>query len=109
RPLARFWAGIRHHTDKQQIIMRNELGLSRLLRDEGFVLAPHFPHERIVTAGHNPVIFGWRRLLDLGLPMVKREILRDPDVAPGGRSVAKVLHGRYGVDVAEWVDDQVVV
>ena len=107
RPLARFWAGIRHHADKQQIIMQNELGLSRLLRAEGFVFAPQFPHEGIVPSGQNPTIIGWRRLLELGFPMVKREILRNPAVAPAGRSVSKVLRARYDQDVADWVDDAV--
>jgi lipopolysaccharide biosynthesis protein len=108
RPLRRFWAGIRHDTDKQRIIFENEIGLSRLLRAEGFAHAPHFSHERIVPAGQNPVIKGWRRLLDLGLPLVKREILRSPEVAPAGGSVAAVLEHRFGVDVREWVDDEVV-
>lgn len=107
RPLARFWAGIVHDEDKQQIIMRNELGLSRLFQREGFAHTPAFPHERVVGPGQNPVIKGWKRLLDLGFPFVKREILRDPDVAPGGRSAREAVRRRFGVDAAEWVDDEV--
>jgi lipopolysaccharide biosynthesis protein len=107
RALARFWADIRHEEDKTEVIMRNELGLSRLLRAEGFVHVPMWSHERVVGQGRNPVIVGWRRLLDLGFPFVKREILRDPGVAPGGRAVPAELRRRFGVEVAEWVDDEV--
>jgi lipopolysaccharide biosynthesis protein len=107
RPLARFWAGIRHIDDKQELIFRNELGLSALLRDEGYAHAPAIPHEKVVRAGDNPVIKGWRKLLELGVPFVKREILRDPDVAPGGRSAPGVLRARFGIEVRDWVEDRV--
>lgn len=109
RPLERFWSRIRHETDKDRIILDNELGLSRLLRAEGYVLQPAFPHEKVVPTGQNPVIKGWRRLLDLGFPFVKREILRDPSVAPAGRSVRPLLHRRFGIDVADWVEDVMAV
>jgi lipopolysaccharide biosynthesis protein len=107
RALVRFWGGIRHEADKDRIIHDNELGLSRLLRSEGYVLLPAFPHERVVAPGQNPVIKGWRKLLDLGFPFVKREILRDPSIAPAGRSVPAVLHRRFGIEVSEWVEDRV--
>jgi lipopolysaccharide biosynthesis protein len=107
RPLQRFWSEIRHETDKTEIIMRNELGLSRLLHAEGYVRVPEFSHERVVLPGLNPVIKGWRRLLDLGFPFVKREILRDPDVAPHGERAPHELQRRFGVDVTEWVDEVV--
>jgi hypothetical protein len=107
RALATFWAKIRCESHKTEIIHRYELGLSRLLQREGYVHLPHFSHEQVVRGGDNPVISGWKRLLDLGFPFVKREILRDPDVAPAGRSVPFVLQKRFGIDVAEWVDEAV--
>lgn len=108
RALQRFWAGIRHWHDKHDVIMRNELGLSRLLRAEGYVWAPEYSHELVVPSGLNPVIKGWKRLLDLGFPFVKRELLRDPSVGPAAHTVPAVLRRRFGVDVAEWVDELVV-
>jgi Rhamnan synthesis protein F len=107
RPLAHFWAQVRCEGHKSDIIHRYELGLSRLLQHEGYVHLPHFSHEDVVRGGENPVISGWKRLLDLGFPFVKREILRDPDVAPAGRSVPLVLQKRFGIDVGEWVDEVV--
>jgi lipopolysaccharide biosynthesis protein len=107
RPIAAFWADIAHHDDKDAVIHQNEIGFSRLLQREGFVHAPAFPHERVVAAGQNPVIKGWKRLLDLGFPFLKREILRTPEVAPGGQHAPDALRRRFGVEVADWVDDLV--
>ncbi len=105
RPLQRFFAAVGHETDKLEIIFRYELGLALLLRSDGFTIAPAFPFERVVDPGLNPVITGWRELLALGFPFVKREILRDPSVAPGGETAPAVLSELFGVDVRDWVDD----
>jgi len=104
KPLAAFWARIRDYRDKQQTIFRNELGLSRLLREEGYTRHAAFPHEWTVRSGVNPVIVGWRRMLELGFPFLKREILRDPAVAPEGTTAPVVLERLLDIDVTEWVD-----
>ena len=39
----------------------------------------------VVAPGENPVIKGWWKLLERGFPFVKREIVRDPSVAPRSR------------------------
>jgi lipopolysaccharide biosynthesis protein len=105
RPLTKFWASIGEESEKLQIIFRNELGLSRLLREEGYVQVPAFAHEAVVEAGQNPVIVGWRRLLEQGFPFLKREILRDPSVAPAGETAPAVVKHLLGIDINDWVDD----
>ena len=102
RTLAAFWANIRHHREKIQIILQNEVALGQLLREEGYTQAAAFSHEHVVERGQNPVIIGWKRLLELGFPFVKREILRTPDVAPMGETMPKVVKQLYGIDVADW-------
>lgn len=102
-PIRRFWAGIQHHEDKKDVIWRNELGLSQLLRREAFATTALFPWDQVVPAGENPVIRGWRELLDRGFPFVKREILRSPEVAPAGESMPRTVRGLFGVEVEEWV------
>ena len=104
-PVRRFWSGIRDEREKIRIILRSEIGLSRLLRDEGFVQMPAYPQERYVESGENPVIVGWRRLLEHGFPFLKREILRDPSVAPDGEVAPAVVARLFGADVGAWVDD----
>ena len=105
KPLRRFWSSIRDETEKQQIIVRNEIGLSRLLREEGYVQVPAFSHERFVRPGQNPVIVGWESLLEEGFPFLKREILRDAAVAPAGQTAPAVVKRLLGIDVNDWVDD----
>jgi lipopolysaccharide biosynthesis protein len=104
RPLRDFWADIREESNKDQIIDRYEIGLGRLLHAEGYVQAPAFPHELAVEPGQNPVIIGWRQLLECGFPFLKREILRTPSVAPAGTTAPAVLKQLLDVDVADWVE-----
>lgn len=103
RVLDRFWKGIRHETDKNHIIQRNEIGVSSLLRREGYVLSSAFRGDQVGSAHDNPTIVGWRRLLDVGFPFVKREIVRRPDLAPHGDRVSRVLQKKFDVDVEEWL------
>jgi lipopolysaccharide biosynthesis protein len=106
RPLREFWADIRDETEKLRIVFQNEIGLSRLLQEEGYVQVPAFPHELFADPGENPVIKGWERLLEGGFPFLKREILRHPAVAPAGHSAPSVVKRLLDVEVSEWVDDR---
>jgi hypothetical protein len=103
-PLEWFWRGVRHHSDKQTIIHRNEIGLGRLLEREGYAIDALFGAGQVVPAADNPTIAGWRTLLERGLPFVKREIVRSPGLAPQGEQIPDELRARYGVDVAQWLD-----
>jgi lipopolysaccharide biosynthesis protein len=103
KSLMRFWMGIRHETSKDETIQRNEIGFSHLLRREGYSSEAAFPCGQVVKPGENPTIRGWRTLLELGFPFVKREIVRTPWVAPDGDLVAGVVRRRFDVDIEEWL------
>lgn len=103
KALQRFWMGIRHETSKDQTIQRNEIGFSRLLRREGYSCEAAFPCRHVVKPGENPTIRGWQKLLELGFPFVKREIVRTPWVAPDGDLVADVVRRKFDVDIEEWL------
>ncbi len=103
QPVRRFWRGIRDESDKQKVIHRNEIGFSRMLRSEGFVCEAAFPYWQSVNPGENPTILGWEKLLELGFPFVKREIVRTPEVAPQGDRVPGVLRRKFGVEIKEWL------
>lgn len=64
-----------------------------------------YPSNTVVAGGLNPVITGWRRLLEVGFPFVKRELLRDPSVAPDAEDAAAVVAELTGCDVADWTRD----
>jgi hypothetical protein len=102
-PLATFWRGIHAETSRDDVIERYEIGLGRLLRRELFASEAAYRYENVSGEGTNSTIHGWRRLLDLGFPFVKRELLCRPDVVGNGRMVPAELRRRFGVEVAEWV------
>ncbi len=99
----RFWADIRVEPTKDEVIRRYELGLSRLLRSEGFILDAQFDAARVVAPEFNPNILGWHRLLMLGYPFVKRELLTDPSVASDAHRLPAVIQDMFGEDVREWL------
>ncbi|WP_181243282.1 rhamnan synthesis F family protein [Glaciihabitans tibetensis] len=98
-----FWFSLRVETDKQAIIHAYELGLSRLLFGEAFTMTACFKSERVVDTGLNPSVVGWKRLLDLGFPFVKRELITNPSLAPDGHLIVEDIHTRFGVDPRTWI------
>lgn len=101
--LARFWRGIRVERSREDVIWNYEIGLSRLLHREPFSIDAAIRHGRVVRDAQNPTIIGWRRLLDLGFPFVKRQLLRQPEVAPDGSMVRDEIRRRFGVEVDGWL------
>ena len=101
--IRQFWRNIKHLDDKTSIIGDYELGFSRLLRAEGLTSRAWFDSERVVSPTDNPVITGWRRLVELGFPFVKRELVRDPSVTPDARLAPEIIRERFGADVGEWL------
>lgn len=102
-PLQRFWKSIEILDDKEEIIRRYEIGLSRLLYAEGYVSAAWFESVFIAQDGQNPSVQGWRRLLQLGFPFVKRQLLTIKDLVPDVDEVPETVRARYGQDVRQWM------
>jgi lipopolysaccharide biosynthesis protein len=101
--LVAFWQGVRHERDKTSVIRRNEIGLGKLLRRRGFSQDAAFPYWKVVEEGFNPTILGWRGLLELGFPFLKREIVRTPEIAPDGDKAPDVVRRIFGVEVKDWL------
>ena len=100
--LQRFWAGVRHESSRDGFIKRGEVGLAVLLEQEGYAVDAHFKTAAVVPGGENPTIYGWRKLLNLGFPFVKRTLITDPTVARDGRDVGPVIHTMFGESIADW-------
>ena len=101
--LRAFWQGIRVEVSRDDVIHRYELGLSRVLRHARLSTEAAIEGWRAVDGDDNPTLIGWRRLLDLGFPFVKRQVLLDPGVCPDGHLVRDELRRRFGIDVDEWL------
>ncbi|MBF4633321.1 hypothetical protein ITJ38_02770 [Agreia pratensis] len=102
-PLQHFWTRLRRARDKQQIIELYEMGFSRLLYAEGYVTGAWFDYERVVEPGQNPAITGWKKLIDLGFPFVKRELVTNPAIVTDGYRVPDAVSARFGVDPRTWL------
>jgi len=103
RPLADFWSDVRHYEDKNLVIHRNELGLGRLLQDEGYAVDAAFVAEQVVAAADNPTIIGWHRLLGGRFPFVKRELVQTPTLALDGAQIKVAVKEIFGADVEDWL------
>lgn len=90
--------------DKQRIVQRYELGLSRLLRAEAYTLTAAIEPELVAAGDANPTLLAWRGLLDQGFPFIKRSLLRDPTLAPDGADIADEIGRRYNTNPHEWID-----
>lgn len=102
-PLVRFWRDVCIEASRDEVIWRYEIGLSRLLQREAFTMDAAFRCWKVAGEGKNPTIHGWRRLLDLGFPFVKRELLRKPEVVCDGVEVPEEIKRRFGIDIGEWL------
>jgi lipopolysaccharide biosynthesis protein len=102
-PLASFFADVRIEPTKWEVIRRYELGLSVRLRRECYVTTSAFRADEVVPYGENPVIKGWWKLLERGYPFVKREIVREPKLAPRGEWIAREVEAVFGEHIHEWI------
>ncbi len=101
-PMRRFWHGVRVIEDKERLIAEYEYGFTATLRRAGYSSAC-FVHADDVVAGElNPTIHGWERLLAAGVPFVKRELLRRPELVSDSGRIRAVVADRYGVDIDAW-------
>lgn len=101
--LKSFWSSIKHETDKSRIIADYEIGLSRLLYSESFSSSAAYDSERLVHSTENPTIAGWKRLIELGMPFVKRELYLHPELAVDGNLIRSHVIEMFGTDPEEWL------
>lgn len=101
--MRRYWRDIRVVGDKDLLIERYEYGFTTFAVRYGYSTAAFVDHRQAVGRGLNPTIQGWRALLDAGVPFVKRELVRRPDLASDGYRLPQVVAERFGTDVMEWL------
>jgi lipopolysaccharide biosynthesis protein len=101
--MRRFWRDLRVIPDKSDLIAQYEFGFSEFLLRHGFSTATFVHPGQVVAPGLNPTIHGWRALFDAGVPFIKRELVRQPDLAADGSRIPAAIADRYGTDVTEWL------
>lgn len=101
--LRSFWGNLPLLHEKDQIIARYEMGLARLLFSEAYSMKAMVEAPSVVRGMENPSIIGWKGLLDAGVPLVKRELVRLPSLAPDGHLVDSEILRRYNATASEWL------
>ena len=104
RPLQEFWRDIRHFDDKWKVILHYELGLSRLLTEEGYILDVMYPHSAFRNASTANLSANlWLDLLGEGYPFVKREIVLKPWVEKSAVRIPAIANYFFDEDVHAWL------
>jgi len=105
--MKRFWEGISVQPTKTRIINKYEIGFSSYSRRHGYRLSAMFPMNSLVEGTKNPSLWGWKQLLDRGVPMVKKDLLVYPHMVADSEMIPAVLQDRYSVDIRQWMPDPV--
>ena len=71
-----FLLSIVHLGLKNDVILKYELGLTRVAQLSGLFVGAVYPWNSVVQPGKNPTLRGWQRLIHLGFPFLKREAVR---------------------------------
>jgi lipopolysaccharide biosynthesis protein len=104
RALRDFWHNVRHFEDKWKVIIHYELGLSRLLVEEGYVIDVMYPHTAFENARTANVAANlWLDLLVEGYPFVKREIVQKPWIESSANLIPDVINYFFEEDVRSWL------
>jgi lipopolysaccharide biosynthesis protein len=100
----KFFGSVLPYRNKWQVIRSYEIGLTHYFLDQGFVPAvgASVLGKELRLGVCNPCIFLPARLLDMGVPYVKVELLRDnPALLRLGAVRERMVHSGYPLDLVE--------
>lgn len=100
KPIAKFFANIREQAEKMDYVKAYEIGLSALLRSEGYSTYVQWLSGDGSWERSNPSLSAWQELLQAGFPFAKKMLLDD---AAKRAEVIREVHSRYGIDIQETV------
>lgn len=76
KSMLNFWKNIRSQNTKLDVVLAYELGLTSSAQGNGLYVGAVYPWNILIDYWENASIHAWERLLDLGYPFVKREVVR---------------------------------
>ena len=99
KSLNSFWEDIKVQESKDAVVQKYELGLSRLLFSEAYVIDAAFPSEIVVDYDMNPTLNGWERLMELGFPFIKKMVIQQPELAMDGQRAPAYIADKFQENV----------
>ena len=104
RPLRDFWRDIRHFANKSKVILHYELGLSRMLVQEGYAIDVMYPHTAFTDAKNANLSANlWLELLKEEYPFIKRELVQKPWIEKSAVAIPSIARYFYDEDVKAWL------
>jgi hypothetical protein len=76
KAMVTFWQNVRSQNDKFDVVLAYELGLTSRAQGNGLYVGAIYPWNILVDYWENASVKAWERLLDLGYPLIKREVTR---------------------------------
>jgi len=101
--LVDFWKKIPIIQDKELLVSRLEVGLSRLLFAESFSTSAFIYPEQLSLVSGNPTIDAWDQLLLRGIPFVKKQLLTNPRFDDITEIISSKVKELYGQDIQDWM------
>ena len=86
-----FWKNIRSQNNKFDVVLAYELGLTSRAQGNGLYVGAVFPWNILIDYWENASVKAWERLLDLGYPFIKREVVRSLTA----KQVSNLLETRF--------------
>jgi hypothetical protein len=102
-PWQNFFRRVRVENEKMDVVHRYEVGLTGVCLRNGYSFSTALRSHDLGVGAENPTLAGWRQLLAVGFPFVKRTLVNDPSTAPGADQAERVLRSRFGVELSEWL------
>jgi lipopolysaccharide biosynthesis protein len=92
KAMVAFWQNIRSQSKKFDVVLAYELGLTSRAQGNGLYVGAVYPWNILIDYWENASVKAWERLLDLGYPFIKREVVRS--FTP--KQISSLVDNRFG-------------
>lgn len=97
-----FFDSVRVEPDKDAIVINYEIGVSRLAFSEAYSSEVWVTGPELGVPFGNPTIDGWRKLIESGVPFLKRTVMTHPTTMSEAAEARSYVRRRFNTDITEW-------
>lgn len=102
RPWVDFFNSVRIEPDKSAVVLKYELGVSRLAFREAYSTQEYASGPELGVPNENPTVDGWRNMVEWGIPFVKRTMLTHASTQKEAFEVREFIRRRFNTNIDEW-------
>lgn len=102
RPWRDFFNSVRVEPDKSSVVLKYELGVSRLAFRESYSTQEWMSGPELGVPNSNPTVDGWRNMIERGIPFVKRTMLTHPSTKKEAAEVRHYISKTFHTNAEEW-------